>query len=74
MRLCKFYWNFFIQQLAGCIILMCCFNLNLSAQHDTTVVDTVSFSKIDSLTAPDNDDAYADTTVKHIYHTTAFDR
>lgn len=41
----------------------------VNAQTDTTIVDTVSMTKIDSLTQPDNDDLFSDTTVKHIYDT-----
>ena len=72
MGLCKSHCNFLAQQLACCFILMCFFYFTSSAQKDTTLVDTVSFSKIDSLTAPDNKDAFADTTVKHIYDTSQY--
>ncbi len=44
---------------------------NLNAQTDTTIVDTVSMAKIDSLTKPGNDE-YIDTTVKHIYDTSQY--
>jgi uncharacterized protein DUF4129 len=50
-----------------CILMAC----NSNAQTDTTVVDTVSMSNIDSLTQPDTDE-YVDTTVKHIYDTSQF--
>lgn len=53
------------------IYLIFSFSLALHAQTDTTIVDTVSFSKIDSLTQPDND-AYADTMQKHIYDTSQY--
>ncbi len=72
MRLCKLRRNFIEQKLAVCFTVMCCFYTDASAQHDTTIVDTVSFSKIDSLTAPDDNDAYADTTIKHIYDTSQY--
>ena len=42
-----------------------------NAQKDTTVVDTVSMSNIDSLTSPETDE-YVDTTVKHIYDTSEY--
>lgn len=42
-----------------------------NAQRDTTVVDTVSMSNIDSLTSPETDE-YVDTTVKHIYDTSEY--
>ncbi len=72
MRLYKFYRSFITQQLAAYFILMCCFYFDADAQKDTTAVDTVSFSKIDSLTAPDAADVFADTTVKHIYDTSQY--
>lgn len=53
----------------GLFFLIVSFQVN--AQNDTTVVDTVSMQKIDSLTQPE-DDEFADTTVKHIYDTSQY--
>lgn len=63
------------------LALLLMFHLS-HAQNDTTVVDTVSFSNIDSITQPSNnendsddedeDDAYVDTTIKHIYDTSQY--
>src|SRR4051794_4997265 len=53
------------------ILLLILIAYKSDAQKDTTVVDTVSMSNIDSLTKPD-DDAYVDTTVKHIYDTSEY--
>jgi hypothetical protein len=55
-------------------LLLCLWILianNAGAQTDTTVVDTVSMSNIDSLTQPETDE-YVDTTVKHIYDTSQY--
>lgn len=52
-------------------LLLILISRNVHAQTDTTFVDTVSMSQIDSLTQPE-DDAYADTTVKHIYDTSQY--
>lgn len=60
------------RQIVCCSLLVCFIILqtSLNAQTDTTVVDTVSFTQIDSLTQPN--DVYADTTVKHIYDTSQY--
>lgn len=63
------------------LVLLLMFN-TCKAQTDTTVVDTVSMSNIDSITQPsnnendsayeDDDGALIDTTVKHIYDTSQY--
>lgn len=75
MRLLKFYPDFIClnsKWIKGLVIL--CFLIIIqktNAQTDTTIVDTVSMAKIDSLTRPDNNE-YIDTTVKHIYDTSQY--
>ena len=53
------------------ILLLILIAYKSNAQKDTTVVDTVSMTNIDSLTSPENDE-YIDTTVKHIYDTSEY--
>jgi hypothetical protein len=64
---------FYKTVLAGFIFVMEIFTACSSfAQTDTTIVDTISMAKIDSLTQPENADEYDDTTVKHIYDTSQY--
>ncbi|MEP6465651.1 MAG: hypothetical protein ABJB05_05075 [Parafilimonas sp.] len=55
-------------------LTICITNQKINAQTpDTNYVDTTSMKNIDSSTADyDDDDAYADTTVKHIYDTSEY--
>ena len=68
-QLICFYTNAALKSLFVCLCILMTSNLN--AQTDTMVVDTISMAKIDSLTKPDND-AYADTSIKHIYDTSQY--
>ena len=70
IKRCTCFSNKVILKSMAVFILMLIAS-NSDAQTDTTVVDTVSMSNIDSLTQPDND-AYVDTTVKHIYDTAQY--
>jgi uncharacterized protein DUF4129 len=68
-RFACFYSNTALKNFTILLLILIAYKSN--AQKDTTVVDTVSMSNIDSLTKP-NDDEYVDTTVKHIYDTSEY--
>lgn len=68
-QLVCFYTKVTVKRFTIFVCVLTTFNVN--AQTDTSVVDTVSMAKIDSLTKPDNN-AYVDTTEKHIYDTSQY--
>ncbi len=71
----KLFFNRIFKKFISSLILICLVSLivglKANAQKDTTVVDTVSMSHIDSLTQLHNDE-FVDTTVKHIYDTSEY--